>query len=47
MDTQKLYNDIQVVCTSAKWNTCCVYRRNSGKYAQNTLHDRSKFDIDV
>ena len=25
----------------------CVYRRNSETYAQSTLHDRSKFNIDV
>ena len=46
MDTLKLYNDINVVCTSTE-KTCCVYRRTTEKYAQNTLHDHSKFNIDV
>ena len=41
----ELHNDIHVVCISAKENTCCVYRRTSEKYAQNTLHDHSKFTI--
>ena len=47
MDTQKSYNDEHVVCSSAKENTCCVNRRASEKYAQNTLHDHCKFNIDV
>ena len=43
IDTQKLYSDIHVVCTSAKENICC---RSYEKYAQNTLLDHSKFNID-
>ena len=47
MDTQKLYNDIHVVCTFIKENTCCVHRHTSEKYSQNTLHDHSKFETDI
>ena len=43
MDTLKLYNDIHVVCTSAK-ETHVVFTAATPK---STLHHRSKFNIDV
>ena len=40
-------NDIHVVCIFAKENICCVYRNASKTFAQKTLHDHYKFNIDV